>query len=97
MRAHGGAIVDEARREMRQLVAIDWTHATTTLAERPYVVGHRDTRPDTVGEFRHRWGKLCTVHKKTTHQIRFVRLLMPEAMSVDADGGLDSDDDDGDE
>ena len=44
-----------------------------------------------------RWGKLCTVHKKTTHQIRFVRLLMPEAMSVDADGGLDSDDDDGDE
>ena len=46
---------------------------------------------------RTRWGKLCTVHKKTTHQIRFVRLLMPEAMSVDADGGLDSDDDDGDE
>ena len=29
MRAHGGAIVDEARREMRQSVAIDWTHATT--------------------------------------------------------------------
>eukprot|EP01043_Picozoa_sp_COSAG02_P006461 COSAG02_NODE_184_length_30545_cov_128.634402_6_plen_48_part_00 len=30
-------------------------------------------------------------------EIRFVSLLMPEAMSVDADGGLDSDDDDGDE
>ena len=79
---------------MRQSMAIDWTHATTRLVERPYVVGHRDTRPDTVGEFRHRWGRLCTVHKKSRHQIRFARMLMPGAMHIDADDRLDNDDDD---
>ena len=91
MRGHSEEVVNEAKRQMRQSISIDWVCATTWLAERPYEMGHRSTRPGTVGEFRHRWEMLCTVHNNSSGEVRYKRILMPVAMATESDDDTDED------
>ena len=82
MNNHNTAVVDIAKRELRQHIAMDWLHCQGKVEPQPGRLAHRGTRPATAGDFRARWRSVCAVSDSVL-VVTYKRLVLPGRTDLD--------------
>jgi hypothetical protein len=82
MNNHNTAVVDIAKRELRQHIAMDWLHCQGKVEPQPGRLAHRGTRPATAGDFRARWRNVCAVSDSVL-VVTYKRLVLPGRTDLD--------------